>query len=104
MKTEDKKNNNELVILSEQLALHIAAMKPTYLNKKEVPAELKKELLEKGPKDKAIWEMYNRDVLMEQDLATSDDSLKVKELLRGRESELGTPILISEWAFFNISG
>lgn len=53
-------------------------MKPTYLNKKEVPEDIKKKLLEEGPADKALWKMYNRDVLMEQELATSEEALKVK--------------------------
>lgn len=78
MKTEDKKNNQELEYLTQQLALHVAAMKPVYLNKKEVPQTLKDEAIAKGPGDKALWALYNREVLMEQELATSEDPLKVK--------------------------
>lgn len=37
MKADDKKFNNELQAISQQLSLHIAAAKPVYLNKKEVP-------------------------------------------------------------------
>jgi len=33
-------------------------------------------------------------------LATSDDTIKVKDFLRERESELGTKIDIREWALF----
>ncbi|CDW84465.1 elongation factor ts [Stylonychia lemnae] len=102
MQTNDKKHNGEIQDLAESLALHIAAMKPTYLNKKEVPEDLKKKLKEEGPKDQALWKMYNRDVLMEQELATTEESIKVKTLMRQRESEIFTPILIKEWAFFNI--
>lgn len=82
MKTEDKKFNTELKILTQQLSLHIACMKPVYLNKKEVPQELKQQLLEKGPGDKALWKMFNNEVLMEQELATSEEPLKVKQLIR----------------------
>lgn len=53
-------------------------MKPVYLNKKEVPQTLKDEAIAKGPGDKALWALYNREVLMEQELATSEDPLKVK--------------------------
>ena len=94
MKSDDKKFNNELQELSQSLALHIAAMKPTYLNKKEVPADLKQKLLDEGPSDKALWRMYAKDVLMEQELATSEEPLKVKQLIREREAYLGTPISI----------
>lgn len=40
-------------------------MRPSYLNKKEVPAEIKQKLLEEGPKDKALWKLFNKEVLME---------------------------------------
>lgn len=77
-------------------------MKPVYLNKKEVPQAQKDEALAKGPGDKSLWALYNREVLMEQELATSEDPLKVKQLIRNREAELGLPLRIQEWAFFNI--
>eukprot|EP00347_Sterkiella_histriomuscorum_P020319 403338266 len=102
MKAEDKKHNAELEALSQQLALHIAAMRPVYLNKQQVPQEVKQKLLEEGPADKALWKMFTKDVLMEQELATSEESLKVKQLIRDRESELGSPLLIKEWTLFNI--
>jgi len=34
-------------------------MKPVYVNKQEVPAELKQKLLDEGPHDKALWKMYH---------------------------------------------
>ena len=67
-----------------------------------MPAEVKQKLLEEGPGDRALWKMFNKDVLMEQELATSEESLKVKQLIRERESELGSPLLIKEWTLFNI--
>ena len=39
---------------------------------------------------------------MEQELATSDEPLKIKDLLQMKESELKTQISIKEWALFNI--
>jgi translation elongation factor EF-Ts len=65
LETNDKKHNGEIQELAEQLTLHIAAMKPIYLNKKEVSEELKEKLRAEAPKDGALWKMYNRDVLME---------------------------------------
>lgn len=82
METNDKKNNMQLQELAEQLTLHIAAMKPIYLNKKEVPQDLKNQLKSEAPKDGALWKMFNRDVLMEQELATSEEAIKVKQLMR----------------------
>lgn len=41
---------------------------------------------------------------MEQELATNEDPLKVKQVIRDRESELSTEILIKEWALFQIGG
>lgn len=59
MQTEDKRWNDEVLALAQQFALHIAAMKPVYLNKKEVDPQVKEELLAKGPKDQALWQMFN---------------------------------------------
>jgi hypothetical protein len=39
---------------------------------------------------------------MEQELATSEEPLKIKDLLKSKESELKTQISIKEWALFNI--
>jgi hypothetical protein len=47
--------------------------------------------------------MYKKEVLMEQELATSEESQKVKELIREREATLGFPLTIKEWALFTIN-
>jgi hypothetical protein len=39
---------------------------------------------------------------MEQELATSDEPLKIKDLMKQKDSELKTTISIKEWALFNI--
>ncbi len=39
---------------------------------------------------------------MEQELATSDEPIKIKDLLKQRDSELKTTISIKEWALFAI--
>lgn len=104
MKSDDKKFNNDVQELAQTLTLHIAAMKPIYLNKKEVPEEVKQKELAGESGEKALWKMFVRDVLMEQELATSEESIKVKQLIRERESELSTPLSIKEWALFHIGG
>lgn len=96
MKTEDEKFNKDVQELAENLTLHLAAMKPNYLNKREVPQEVKDKLLSEG--EKILWKMYKSEVLMEQELATSEDTIKVKDYIRLRESELATKIDIREWA------
>jgi len=63
MKTEDKKYNKEVQELAENLTLHVAAMKPNYLNKREVPKELQDKLAEEG--EKVLWKMIKQEVLME---------------------------------------
>lgn len=64
MKSDDKKFNNDIQELAQNLTLHIAAMKPVYLNKREVPQEVKDKLLETGS-DRQLWKMYAQEVLME---------------------------------------
>lgn len=39
---------------------------------------------------------------MEQELATSDEPLKIKELFQQKETELKTGLHVKEWALFNI--
>jgi translation elongation factor EF-Ts len=61
MKAEDKKFNKDVQELAENLTLHIAAMKPNYLNKREVPSEVKARY----DGDTDLWKMYKAEVLME---------------------------------------
>lgn len=77
-------------------------MKPKYLRKIMVPHEVKQKLLDQGPGDKALWKMFNSEVMMEQELATVEEPLKVKQLIREREAEFGQTLTIHEWALFNI--
>ena len=39
---------------------------------------------------------------MEQEVATSEEAIKVKDLIRQREGEIGVPIRITEWGLFLI--
>jgi translation elongation factor EF-Ts len=83
-------------------------MKPVYLTQKDVPQEVKdkivNEQIEKDAKKKALDKFILRDVLFEQELATSDEPLKIKDLIEQKEKELKTEIKIKEWALFHIGG
>ena len=72
--------------LASSLSLHIAAMKPAYLFKGDLPKEIKEKIMEEQVKEedkrKALTKLYARDVMMEQELATSDEPLKIKDLLK----------------------
>jgi hypothetical protein len=76
-------------------------MKPVYLNKKEVPQEVRDKAIEIGG-EKELWKLFAKEVLMEQELATSDEDVKVKNMLRAREGELGVELRIKDWACFTI--
>jgi hypothetical protein len=39
---------------------------------------------------------------MEQELATTEEHVKVKDYIREREKLLGTPLLIKDWVIFSI--
>mmetsp|Transcript_13098 Transcript_13098/g.9492 ORF Transcript_13098/g.9492 Transcript_13098/m.9492 type:complete len:80 (+) Transcript_13098:672-911(+) len=79
--------------------MHIAAMKPVYLNKKQTPKELKDKAREVGG-EKELWKMFREQVLTEQDLATVDESLIVKQYIRLREAEAESALTITRWALF----
>lgn len=81
--------------------MHIAAMKPLYFNKEEVPKEERDKWLEEG-KEKQVTKMYQKLVLMEQDLATSDESIRVKAFLKEKEKEVGSRVQVKDWALFTI--
>ena len=51
---------------------------------------------------KAVRQLEKRDVLMEQELATSEESMTVGEYLKDEGKKLGKEIEIKEWALFVI--
>jgi translation elongation factor EF-Ts len=68
--------------------MHIAASKPTYLGKQDVPKELRDKWYDEG-KDKMLKKMYGVEVFLEQELATSDEAIKVSKFIAEKEKELG---------------
>ena len=72
-------------MLASQIVLHIAAMNPLYLDSKEVPQIVLDKALEdlkgKGVRKQALEKLYIREVLLEQELATSEDAIKIRDLI-----------------------
>ena len=106
LKAHDKAQNKKLQELASSLSLHIAAMKPIYLFENELPIEARDQVVNEQTtpegKKRALEKLIQRDVFMEQELATSEEPLKIKDLLKMKETELKTQITIQEWALFNI--
>ncbi len=71
--------------MAQQLSLHIAAMKPLYLTEGELPQEVRDQVVNEQTtpeaKKKALEKLLAREVMMEQELATSEEPLKIKDLL-----------------------
>ncbi len=92
--------------LASPLSLHIAAMKPIYLFENELPAEARDQVVNEQTtpeaKKRALEKLIARDIFMEQELATSEEPIRIKELISNKEKELKTQISIKEWALFNI--
>jgi translation elongation factor EF-Ts len=79
--------------------MHVAAMKPVYLSTEDVTHEQKQKFLDEGGEN-SLWKMYTNEVFMEQELATTEQSVTIKDYLKGREIVLKTPVFIKEWLLF----
>lgn len=83
--------------------MHIASMKPTYLSIDEIPANVIQKVRDEGEHgEKDVQKFYTKEVIMEQDLATIDENIKVKEFISEKEKELGINVQIHDWLCFNI--
>ena len=74
-----------------------------YLYEKDVPQEVKDKILAEEEKDKqrALDKFISREVMMEQELATSEEPLRIRELIAEKEKAIGK-LHVQEWALFNI--
>lgn len=119
--------NEDVQQIACTLAMHAAAMKPSYQTRSDVPASVIEEAKEEakaqldaqgdvqtqdtaklskimeGKMSKAVQLLYKRDVLFEQDLATSADNLTVEKFLKQESTRLGSAVTIKDWALFVIS-
>lgn len=111
--------------IANTLAMHTAAMKPSYLTKDQVPQsakdqaiiEQKEQTIAKlkegttdsardkaiaGAEKSAISKLMKAEVLLEQDLATSEASETVAQYLKNESEKIGAKIEIRSWALFQI--
>ncbi len=81
-------------------------MKPLYLTEQELPQDVRDQVVNEQQtpeaKKKALEKLLAREVMLEQELATSEEPLKIKDLLQQKEQEMKTKIAVREWALFNI--
>jgi translation elongation factor EF-Ts len=69
--------------LANNLAMHVAAMKPTYLQRDDIPESVKQEILAGENGEIALRKYIKRDVLWEQELVTAKKSITVEKHLFG---------------------
>ena len=98
----DAKQNEKLDIMASSLAMHIAAMKPAFLKKEDIPEKITEEILAGKDGAKALKKYIKRDVLWEQELATAEKSETVGKYLASRSKQMKTDLLIKNWALFMI--
>jgi len=90
----DKKKNDKLDAMASSLAMHIAAMKPAYQFKEDIPDSVKQDILNGQDGEKALKKYIKRDVLWEQELATSEKSETVGKFLESRGKAMNSELSI----------
>jgi len=109
--------SEEFKTLAKELALHIAAKSPEYINIESVPANIldtEKEVYSKELAGKAegvankilegkLAKFYEENVLLEQ-LYIRDESKKIKDLLNDTIATLGENIKINRFVKINLGG
>ena len=109
--------SEEVLTLAKELAMQATAMKPPYLRREEVPAEVlekEKEIyraeLLAAKKPEAIWDkilggklekFYEGACLVDQ-ISIKDDKKKVKGLVADAAKKLGTEITVTRFARFEV--
>ena len=88
----DGKQNDKLDIMASSLAMHIAAMKPTFMKREDIPDRVKEEILAGEDGEKALKKYIKRDVLWEQELATAEKSETVGKFLTSRSKQMKTDL------------
>ena len=88
--------------MAQQLALHVAAMKPAYLKESDIPEKVRQDILESEDGKKALKKYIKRDVLFEQELATAEKSMTVGRFLSMSGKKKNTKIEMKDWALFMI--
>jgi elongation factor Ts len=86
--------NEEFVKFTKDLAMHIAALSPSYVNKEDVPEEVLKH-------EKSKEEYYKGNCLMEQPFV-KDPSLTIRDYLGGIVSKIGENIVVRRFTRYKI--
>lgn len=113
------KDNPALKLVEHDIAMHIAAARPLYLNREEVPAEEvehEKEinrnmaLNEEKPKPAAVIEKmltgriekFFKEICLLEQIFVKDTSLSITQLLEKVSKELGAPITVKRFARYEM--
>lgn len=114
---ESTGDKNKLMALGKQLAMHVAATKPLYLNKESVdPALIQKEkdiLIEQsrasGKTDNIIEKMiegrirkFLEEIVLLDQIFVIDGKSKISEVIANASKELGSPIVLANYAKFEL--
>ena len=61
-------------------------MKPNYLTEQDVPQDVRNKVMEdlasEEEKKRALEKLFSQEVMMDQELATSEEPIKIKELIK----------------------
>ncbi|NMB48420.1 elongation factor Ts [Candidatus Kuenenbacteria bacterium] len=109
--------NEEFRNLAKEIAMQVAAMKPEYVNREDVPSdvvekekEIYKEQLKAEGKPEAMWdnisegklEKYYEQVCLLDQVYIKDDSKKVKDLVNEMTAKLGEKLEVKQMVVFGI--
>jgi elongation factor Ts len=110
-------NTDQFQTFARDVALHISNMKPRYVAREEVPAEVvanerrvllasddlqgKPENIQEKIVEGRLEKFYQEIVLMEQEFL-KDDSKTINQLLEEAVAEIGEPIVISRFAVYEL--
>ena len=115
--TTGKGDDEQVATLARQIAMHVAAAAPQYLNRQEVPAEVvekEKEIMRAKAKDSGkpeniiekiiegqINKFFGEVCLLEQAFVIDPDR-KVGKVIEALAKELGAPVTLSRFVRFQL--
>jgi elongation factor Ts len=110
-------SDDRLVALARQLAMHVAAASPQYLNRQDVPAEViekEKEIMRAKAKDSGkpenivekiidgqINKFFGEVCLLEQAYVIDPDQ-KVGKIVEALSKEIGSPVSLTRFSRFQL--
>ena len=109
--------NSEFKALAKEIAMQVAAMKPEYISREDVPMdlvekekEIYKENLKTEGKPEAMWdkiaegklEKYYEQICLLDQPYIKDDSKKIKDLINEATAKLGEKLEVKHMVVFGI--